>query len=467
MESVRRIKGYPEFIKSIRMNESLSGVPANGQFSPYTKVMLNWCGFEPSESSAEIYNLGIRGKDLDGEYNLFTSVAPEDGGAKCVFVILVQGDYLKDLIRGSQKKIFRGPKSKMLGDILLRLRKSSGGDYQESFVSKDKDDDLKIYGSEKAADDKWYRFIYKTDIKDLIEIMPIWSDFMSYIGYAPKSEMKSNKLEEGKYFGSSIMGDFIEQFKLANPKIKRLEVIFPETWDEYAALQWAKEFGLLAPVFRSIKEGTEYLKSFDGFKFDEIVVGSHGSDTGSYTQMVRSIEDPDDSDLLIGEVRGFLEQLAKITDLDSKVYFTSCYAGSNRKKLVNVAEIIGCTVYGSEGVNYLGFKSESDKFWMAKPDGTFEVTGNKPPFVMDFGAGSFLNGVSMVAQSMTLEQINKIKDFGKSVSAEWGKFEKDPWGYATSSCTDYIEKKVESFKKNAEGLYNQTGKALSDMWNSW
>jgi len=80
--------------------------------------------------------------------------------------------------------------------------------------------------------------------------------------------MKSNKLEEGKYFGSSIMGDFIEQFKLANPKIKRLEVIFPETWDEYAALQWAKEFGLLAPVFRSIKEGTEYLKSFDGFKFD-------------------------------------------------------------------------------------------------------------------------------------------------------------------------------------------------------
>jgi hypothetical protein len=45
-------------------------------------------------------------------------------------------------------------------------------------------------------------------------------------------------------------------------------------------------------------------------------------------------------------------------------------------------------------------------------------------------------------------------------------------------CTEYIEKKVESLKKNAEVLYNQTGKAisdtynqagkaLSDMWNYW
>ena len=97
---------------------------------------------------------------------------------------------------------------------------------------------------------------------------------------------------------------------------------------------------------------------------------------------------------------------------------------------------------------------------------------------MDFEADSFLNGVSMKVQSMSLEQINKIKAFGESVSDEWKKFEKNRWGYVLDPCTEYIEKKVETFKKNAEGLYNQTGKAISDtynqagkalsnMWNSW
>jgi hypothetical protein len=48
-------------------------------------------------------------------------------------------------------------------------------------------------------------------------------------------------------------------------------------------------------------------------------------------------------------------------------------------------------------------------------------------------------------------------------------------------CTEFIEKRAESLKKNAEGLYNlynqtgkaisdtynQAGKAISDMWNTW
>jgi len=291
--------------------------------------------------------------------------------------------------------------------------------------------------------------------------------------------MKANKSEEGSYFGPEIMGNFWEQFRVNNPNLKRLEIIFPGNWDEYALLQWAKEGGgLLAPIFESIKKGTEYMKSLEGIKFDEILVGSHGHDSEAYTRMIGAIEDPGDTDAEVQEVTGFLKQLAKMTTKDSIVYFTSCYAGNNKERLVRVAEIIGCTVYGSEGVNYLGFKSASDKFWRAKTDGTFEETGNKPPFVMDFEAGSFLNGVSMKAQSMSLEQINKIKAFGESVSDEWGKFEKNPWGYVADPCTEYIEKKVESLKKNAEGLYNQTGKAisdtynqagkaLSDMWNSW
>ena len=361
--------------------------------------------------------------------------------------------------------MFRGPKAKILGDILSKLRERSGGNYHESPLSGDKKDGF-------------YKFIYKISMEELIEIIPIWSDFMSYIGYAPKSEMKANKSEEGSYFGPDIMEIFREQYRINNPNLKRLEFIFPKDWDEYAYLQWAKEFGLLAPVFTSIKEGIEYMKSLEGIKFDEVLVGSHGSDSAAYSDMVGAIVDPGDSDAEVQEVTGFLKQLAKMVREDSIVYFTSCYAGNKKERLVRVAEIIGCTVYGSEGVNYLGYNSEKGKFWMAKKDGTFELTGDKPPFVMDFDAGSFLNGVSMKAQSMTYEQMNKIKAFGKSVSAEWEKFEKNRWGYVLDPCTEYIEKKVESLKKNAEDLYNQTGKAisdtynqagkaLSDMWNYW
>ena len=61
--------------------------------------------------------------------------------------------------------------------------------------------------------------------------------------------------------------------------------------------------------------------------------------------------------------------------------------------------------------------------------------------------------------------MNRIRDFAKSVEKEWGKFEKNPWGYVADPCTEYIEKKVESLKKNAEDLYNQTGKAISDTYN--
>lgn len=465
----RRIKDYPEFIKSIRINEALSA--GSGEFSPNTVGMLNWCGFEKNGyadakspfAETGTYDLVFDAKNTDGKYGIYTSVSPQDG--ECVFQVIVQGDYLKGLIRGSQKKILRGSKAKILGDILSKLRESSGGAYHESPLSGDKKDEF-------------YKFIYKISMEELIEIIPIWSDFMSYIGYAPKSEMKVNKSEEGSYFGSGIMEIFREQWKINNPNLKRLEFIFPKDWDEYAYLQWAKEGGLLSPVFTSIREGIEYMKSLEGIKFDEVLVGSHGSDSVAYSDMLGAIVDPGDSDAEVQEVTEFLKQLAKMVTKDSIVYFTSCNAGNKKDRLVRVAEIIGCPVYGSEGVNYLGFNSEKGKFWMAKPDGTFELAGDKPPFVMEFSEGSFLSGVSMKAQSMTYEQMNRIRDFAKSVEKEWGKFEKNPWGYMVDPCTEYIEKKVESLKKNAEDLYNQTGKAISDtynkagdaiknIWNTW
>ena len=465
----RRIKDYPEFIKSIRINEALSA--GSGEFSPNTVGMLNWCGFEKNGyadakspfAETGTYDLVFDAKNTDGKYGIYTSVSPQDG--ECVFQVIVQGDYLKGLIRGSQKKILRGSKAKILGDILSKLRESSGGAYHESPLSGDKKDEF-------------YKFIYKISMEELIEIIPIWSDFMSYIGYAPKSEMKVNKSEEGSYFGSGIMEIFREQWKINNPNLKRLEFIFPKDWDEYAYLQWAKEGGLLSPVFTSIREGIEYMKSLEGIKFDEVLVGSHGSDSVAYSDMLGAIVDPGDSDAEVQEVTEFLKQLAKMVTKDSIVYFTSCNAGNKKDRLVRVAEIIGCPVYGSEGVNYLGFNSEKGKFWMAKPDGTFELAGDKPPFVMEFSEGSFLSGISMKAQSMTYEQMNRIRDFAKSAEKEWGKFEKNPWGYMVDPCTEYIEKKVESIKKNAEDLYNQTGKAISDtynkagdaiknIWNTW
>ena len=190
MESARRIKDYPEFIKSIRINEALS--VGSGEFSTFTVIMLNWCGFEKNGyvdakspfAETGTYDLVFDAKNAmtnaNGKYGIYTSVSPQDG--ECVFQVIVQGDYLKGLITGSQKKIFRGPKAKILGDILSKLRERSGGNYHESPLSGDKKDGF-------------YKFIYKISMEDLIEIIPIWSDFMSYIGYAPKSEMKANKSE--------------------------------------------------------------------------------------------------------------------------------------------------------------------------------------------------------------------------------------------------------------------------------
>ena len=326
----RRIKDYPEFIKSIRINEALSA--GSGEFSPNTVGMLNWCGFEKNGyadaygapfavTGKGAYNLVFDVKNARtsemGKYGIFTCVSPQDG--ECVFEVIVHGDYLKGLITGSQKKKFRGPKAKILGDILSKLRESSGGAYHESPLSGDNKDGF-------------YKFIYKISMEELIEIIPIWSDFMSYIGYAPKSEMKVNKSEEGSYFGPGIMEIFREQWKINNPNLKRLEFIFPKDWDEYAALQWAKEFGLLAPVFTSIREGTEYMKSLGGIKFDEVLVGSHGSDSEAYSDMVGAIVDPGDSDAEVQEVTGFLKQLAKMVTKDSIVYFTSCYAGNKKER---------------------------------------------------------------------------------------------------------------------------------------
>jgi hypothetical protein len=455
MVHTRRIKDYQGFFRGKQLNEALGNVPSNGEFSPYSKVMLEWCGFTPGASDPQIYNLGIKGKDVEGEYNLFTSISPDDGGASSVFTILLQGDYLKELIRGSQKKMFRGPKAKILGDILMRLKKGSGGDYHESYMADTKEDDLSIYGSKKGSNEKWYRFIYKVSIEDTVAIMPMWSDFMHYIGFAPTSPLVNNKSKSGEYFGPGVMDKFFEKYITSNAKVKRLEVVFPGSWDEYAALQWAKEFGLMSPVFKSLTEGAKYLGTFKNVKFQEVVVGSHGDEGDQYGDML-SYEEGDD-------VTGFLNQLARVTEPDSKVYFTSCYGGDNEEKLVGMAKRLGCTVYASEGVNLLGFKSKKGKFWMAKPDGTYKDVGSEPPFTSTFAEGSILKGVAVVAKLVTQEQIDAISNYAERVSKEWKKFEKNPIGYTVDSCLEFLKNKANTISD----VVTAPIKKAIEIWNAW
>jgi hypothetical protein len=463
-----RLKDYREFIQFIQVNEALGDVPSNGSFSPFTKVMLGWCGFVPSEGGdKEIYNLGLRGKDVKGEYNLFTSVSPEDNGTKCVLTVLVQGDYLKDLIRGSQKGQFRGPKSKMLGDILLKLRLYSGGDHREAYLAPARlaDKEANLYGSQKKAKEKWYTFIYKISLEDLISILPVWSDFMKHIGFAPNSRLTGSKNSNGDYFDSGILEKFIKAFNGESRESRRLEVIFPGTWNEYTALQWAKELGLMAPVFGSIEEGTEYLKKFTSlpYKFNEVIVGSHGEDSRAYSSMLKSINEPNTAEDEFETISGFLEQLAKVTNVDSKVYFTSCYGGNYEEKLVRLAKMIGCAVYASEGVNYLGFKSEKKRFWMATPNGAYKEVGGDPPFMITFEKGSFLSGIPILSKVISEDQINSIMNYYKSTIEEWEKFQKNPWSYTAQSCSEFLDKSVSKFKD----LVSAPLKLAKKIWDSW
>lgn len=458
MVHTRRIKDYQGFFRGKQLNEALGNVPSNGEFSPYSKVMLEWCGFTPGASDPQIYNLGIKGKDVEGEYNLFTSISPDDGGSSSVFTILLQGDYLKELIRGSQKQTFRGPKAKILGDILMRLKKGSGGDYHESYMADTKEDDLSIYGSKKGSNEKWYRFIYKVSIEDTVAIMPMWSDFMHHIGFAPPSLLVNNKSKYGEYFGPAVMDKFFEKYELSNTKVKRLEVVFPGNWDEYAALQWAKEFGLMAPVFGSLAEGAKYLETFKNVKFQEVIVGSHGSEGDRYSDMLR-----DGTEHAMKDKKDFLNQLARVTEPDSKVYFTSCYGGDNEEKLVGMAKRLGCTVYAAEGVNMLGFKSKKGKFWMAKPDGTYEDVGSEPPFYSTFAEGSILKGVAVVAKLVTQEQIDAISNYAERVSKEWKKFEKNPIGYTVDSCLEFLKNKANTISD----IVTAPIKKAIEIWNTW
>jgi hypothetical protein len=162
-------------------------------------------------------------------------------------------------------------------------------------------------------------------------------------------------------------------------------------------------------------------------------------------------------------MKDFLNQLARVTEPDSKVYFTSCYGGDNEEKLVGMAKRLGCTVYASEGVNLLGFKSKKGKFWMAKPDGTYKDVGSEPPFTSTFAEGSILKGVAVVAKLVTQEQIDAISNYAERVSKEWKKFEKNPIGYTVDSCLEFLKNKANTISD----VVTAPIKKAIEIWNAW
>jgi hypothetical protein len=277
--------------------------------------------------------------------------------------------------------------------------------------------------------------------------MPMWANFMEKIGYAPKSKSES---EEDNYFGKDIASNILGIMKGA--KLNRLEMIFPGSWDEYTYLQWAKEgLGLLSPIFSSIDSASSYLKFLDGYKFREVIVGSHGSRSKNYADLIGSIQD----DSQKPAVTNFLSQLSKLVDSDSSVYFTSCTAGDNKDRLVDIAKLLNCSVYGAEGVNYLGFASSKGKFWVAKPDGTFEYLGKEPPFVLSFSNEL----IPAIGKSLDWAGLEKTAN---EVAKQWSVFKKE--------ANQFVEKcssKIDDAVKSAGDAYQKSKDFMENLWNSW
>ena len=440
------IKGYQKFIIDRNINESdisTGSYAKSGKFSDLTKMMMVWCGFAPSKQDSEIYHLaeGTVNKVMDFSKresvneNLFTSVSPTENGSKVIFQIIVTGKMMNGLLKGAERKIFKGRSANQLSELLEELRNSS------EYKTEQKNE----------GNDSYSTYGYVLSLDQFIRILPIWANFMRRIGYAKES--KSDSPDRG-YFDEDFFSNLTKSLK--GLKFERLEMIFPGNWDEYSYLQWVKEgLGMLSPVFDSIDSAGAYLRVFEGNKFKEVIIGSHGSRSKNYSDLIKTIKGGSG----LSKVTELLKDLAKLLDPDSSVYFTSCTAGDNQERLIEVAKLLNCPVYGAEGTNYFGFASKKAKFWVAKPDGSFEYTGSAPPFVLAF-ENEFIPNLAKKLNWIELEKA------GKEISKEWDNF-KEKADQFVDKCSEKINDATKAAGDAVAGAYKTSKDFISSVWNNW
>jgi hypothetical protein len=157
-------------------------------------------------------------------------------------------------------------------------------------------------------------------------------------------------------------------------KIKKLRIIFADDTKIQKALAGLFErLGLVTKTFTSVSDAVQYvreLRSLGVSNLEELVIGSHGTTTG--TKLVGSaakdqtlgkdFEYQDGSRKWHNYDEALLIACRDLINSSTNVFFTACYGADQLNVLVHAANILGTTVYGVAGVSAPGLNRVLNKF---------------------------------------------------------------------------------------------------------
>jgi len=138
----------------------------------------------------------------------------------------------------------------------------------------------------------------------------------------------------------------------------RLRIVVVSSKVENIGISILKKLGIIDLKVRNLLDLNVELKklSDEGKKFDEIVIGSHGSESGGNLFMYV------DGDDIVRSDTSFLEKLKPLVKPNRTiVLFTSCYGAKNLSVLKHAAEVLNTTVYGFMGISIPGLNKLLNK----------------------------------------------------------------------------------------------------------
>ena len=154
-------------------------------------------------------------------------------------------------------------------------------------------------------------------------------------------------------------------------QLKKLRIIFGS--DSTSQQKIARKFEKLKLVtksFTSVLDAIRYVEDLieKGVNnLEEVVIGSHGTNTG--LRLVKSASgDETEVDKFEGDDKVYkydealLKAITPLINPSTKVFFTACYGADQLRSLVHAANILGVTVYGAAGVSAPGLNRILQKF---------------------------------------------------------------------------------------------------------
>lgn len=143
----------------------------------------------------------------------------------------------------------------------------------------------------------------------------------------------------------------------------KLRIVVVSNKVENIGISILKMLGIIDLKVRNLSELNYNLQelSKEGKKFDEIVIGSHGSDLGGNIFMYVDGKDENGEDIVRSDT-SFLENLKPLVKPNQTVVlFTSCYGAKNLSVLKHAAEVLDTTVYGFMGISIPGLNKLLNK----------------------------------------------------------------------------------------------------------